>query len=59
MRPGALSWYHGAVFVLKAAAHANARRQPAMKALAKILSIRMFALATPAREQISTVSLGE
>jgi hypothetical protein len=58
INPGAFSWYHGAVFVMRSAAQANERRQPAMKELKKILSTRMLALVTPAREQISVVSLG-
>lgn len=59
MRPGAFSWYHGDEFVTSETAQAKDKRQPAMKELKKILSIRMFALATPAREHSSTVSLGE
>nr|POF16356.1 hypothetical protein CFP56_23874 [Quercus suber] len=58
MSPGALVWNHGAVFVLNSAAQAKARKQPAMNELMKILSTRMLALATPAREQSSTVSFG-
>ena len=56
--PGAFSWYQGAVIVDRRAAQANDRRQPAIKELKKILSIRMFALLTPAREHISDVSFG-
>lgn len=56
--PGAFSWYHGDEFVLNSAAQANERRHPAMKELKKILSIRMLALVTPAREHNSVVSLG-
>jgi len=40
-------------------AQANDKKQPAMNEEKKILSMRMFALATPAREHSSTVSLGE
>lgn len=59
IKPGAFSWYQGAVSVLKRAAQAKESRQPAIKDDARILSMRMFAIMTPAREQSSTVSLGE
>lgn len=59
IRPGALSWYQGAVLVMSDTAAAKARRAPAMKELKKILSMRMLALYTPARDTSSIVSLGE
>ncbi|KAH9810093.1 hypothetical protein Tdes44962_MAKER01065 [Teratosphaeria destructans] len=41
IKPGAFSWYHGAVFVDSRAAHAKAKRHPAMKELKNILSSLM------------------
>jgi hypothetical protein len=58
IRPGAFSWYHGAVLVLKTDAQANDNSMPAMTADMKILSMRILALATPARETSSAVSAG-
>ena len=58
MRPGAFSWNHGAVFVLRTDAQANDNSIPAMTADMNILSMRMLALATPARETNSAVSAG-
>ena len=57
-RPGACSWYHGAVFVDTRVAHANARIVPAATALRKVLSSRMWALVTPWRETISRAWAG-
>jgi hypothetical protein len=59
INPGAFSWYHGAVLVLRDAAHANAKIAPAMTELKNILSIRILALLTPAREHCSVASFGE
>jgi hypothetical protein len=56
IRPGAFSWYQGAVCVLSDAAHAKAKSIPARTELMNILSRRMLAFATPDREQSSTVS---
>lgn len=57
--PGAFSWYQGEVLTMETAAQAKARMAPAMKLLRKILSMRIRALAAPAREEISTASWGE
>ena len=59
IKPGAFSWYQGAVFVLSVAAHAKARMQPAITELKKILSGRMLAFVFPAREHCSVASFGE
>lgn len=58
IRPGALSWNHGAVFVLNALAAAKERRHPADTADRKTLSGRMFPFFAPARDTISMVSAG-
>ena len=58
IKPGAFSWYHGALLVLREVAHANARRAPAETELKKTLSSRMFPFTTPARETISMVCAG-
>lgn len=47
IEPGALSWYQGAVFVLRDAAHAKARMQPATAELENILSGRILAFVFP------------
>ncbi len=47
------------MFVDRAVAQANASRQPAINALKNILSIRILAFATPAREHCSVASFGE
>jgi hypothetical protein len=46
------------VFVLNTDAHANDNIMPAMTPDMNILSMRMLALATPARETSSAVSAG-
>jgi hypothetical protein len=56
--PGAFSWYHGATVTDRVHAQAKASRHPAIKALAKTLSMRMLALTVPAREHSSVVSFG-
>ena len=58
IKPGAFSWNQGAVFVLNTDAHANDNIMPAMTPDMNILSMRIFALATPARETSSAVSAG-
>lgn len=58
IRPGASDWYHGEAFVLRSVAHAKASSMPAMTEDMKILSRRVLAFATPARETISVVSAG-
>ena len=55
MRPGALVWNHGAVLVESASAHPKEIRQPPMKELTNILSIRMRAFLAPMRETSSVV----
>lgn len=56
--PGAFSWNHEVVFVLKTVPHAKARRHPAENALRNTLSRRIFPLVTPARETSSATSAG-
>jgi len=58
MRPGALSWNHGAVLVLKALAAAKERRHPAETEDKKTLSTRMLPFFTPALDTSSMVSAG-
>lgn len=56
--PGAFSWNHGAVAVLRRLPQANASRPPPETALRKIFSSGMLPLVTPAREMISITSGG-
>ena len=44
IKPGAFSWYHGALLVMRDTAAAKARSAPAMNELKKILSMRILAL---------------
>jgi hypothetical protein len=52
-RPGAFSWYHGAVFVEMSVAHAKDKIMPAEQALRKLLSMRIYAFLTPMRDTSS------
>lgn len=56
--PGAFSVYQGDELTTRTAAQAKESRQPARKALKNILSRRMLAFMTPAREASSVASLG-
>ena len=58
MRPGAFSWYQGAVMAVRETAQPNERRQPAETAERKTLSGRIFPLLTPVLEMSSIVSAG-
>lgn len=56
--PGAFSWNHGVVLVLRRLPQANASRPPPETELRKILSSGMLPLAIPAREMSSITSGG-
>lgn len=53
IKPGALTWYHGLVLVLREVAAAKERSAPADIDERKTFDIGMFPLWTPARETIS------